>query len=260
MVFACQGGPANDADHLATSLERLEDSFSIVYHDYRGSGGSGTASPSTYTFEQMADDLNELRMHLGQDQIPLLAYSMGGFVALNFALRHPGACTRMALVATTPTFRIVGAAMRALGPARSLKLLGYAARYLCFWSWRHESPRRQGARYAIVATTQEGVSAVRARVERANADLPIPNDNVVYLEKLIGQTDLTDAVGRITCPVLVLYGDRDAFMVAGGRLLSRRLPHAQHVILPKVGHEPFIEDLESSYRSVREFLKPPDWR
>jgi proline iminopeptidase len=254
MIFACHGGPANNADHLATTLRPLEDSFSIVYHDYRGSGLSEEARPSTYTFEQMAADLDELRLHLGQDRMVLLAHSMGGFVALNFALRHPDACKRMALISTTPTFRIAGAAMWILGPVRGLKLLVRASWYLSCWSWRRESPKRRRARYSIIATTQEGVRAVRAQVKAANHDLPIQNDNVAYLEKLISRTDLTDALGRLTCPVLVLYGERDAFMVAGGRLLVRHLPHSQLVILPKVGHEPFLEEPESCFDSVREFL------
>lgn len=64
-LLACQGGPANISDTLADALEPLEDAYTLVYHDYRGSGRSETAPPATYTYERIADDLDELRDHLG---------------------------------------------------------------------------------------------------------------------------------------------------------------------------------------------------
>lgn len=260
VLYACQGGPANISDTLARSLAPLEDSFTLVFHDYRGSGRSANAPPETYTFERIADDLDELRRHLGHGAVPVLAHSMGGFVALNYALRHPEACTGLVLVGTTPTGnpgKIAVPALRALGPARTAKVLARAIRYLLAWSWRSESTARQKARYAIMATTQEGLPAVRRRVEEAMAGLPAPNDNVAHLERLFGRTDLTARLSEIECPALVLYGDRDAVMVPGGRLLAEGLPQASSMVLSRVGHEPFLEDPDAAFAAVRDFLSRP---
>lgn len=257
VLHACQGGPANISDTLARSLAPLEDTFTLVFHDYRGSGRSANAPPDTYNFERIADDLDELRRHLGHGAVPVLAHSMGGFVALNYALRHPDGCAKLVLVGTTPTgnpAKIALPALRALGPARTAKVLALAIRYLLAWSWRPESAARQKARYAIMATTQEGVPAVRKRVEEAMAGLPAPNDNVPHLERLFGRTDLTDRLHEISCPALVLYGNRDAVMAAGGRLLGSGVSKASVVVLPRVGHEPFLEDPDAAFPAVRSFL------
>src|SRR5437899_10996715 len=88
-VLALHGGPSNVCDTLARDVEPLTDTFTLVFHDYRGSGRSAPASADTYRFERLADDLDELRAHLGLDTPALLAHSMGGFVALMYALRHP---------------------------------------------------------------------------------------------------------------------------------------------------------------------------
>jgi proline iminopeptidase len=257
-MLACQGGPANISDTLAAALRPLEDSRTIVYHDYRGSGRSATAPPDTYTFERLADDLEELRRHLGYGPVPVLAHSMGGFIGLNYALRHPEGCSGLILVGTTPTGdprKIVGPALRALGPARVAKLAARAGWYLGAWSWRAEGPRRRRARYAIMATTQEGLASTRALVKEALAGLPAPNDNVGSLEGLFSRTDLTAELSRITCPALVLYGDRDAVMAAGGQLLQAHLPRATRVVLPRVGHEPFIEAPDRAFPTVRGFVQ-----
>ena len=257
VLYACHGGPANISDTLVRALAPLEDSFTLVFHDYRGSGRSGNAPPDTYSFERIADDLDELRRHLGHGAVPVLAHSMGGFVAMNYALRHSEGCAGLALVGTTPTgnpARIVLPALKALGPARTAKVLARAGWYLLAWSWRSESVSRRTTRYAIMATTQEGVPAVRKRVAEAMAGLPAPNDNVPQLERQFGRTDLTPRLAEITCPVLLLYGDRDAFMVSGARLLRAGLPQASVVVLPRVGHEPFLEEPDLAFQAVRRFL------
>ena len=257
VLYACHGGPANVSDTLARCLTPLEDFFTVVFHDYRGSGRSANAPSTTYTFERIADDLDELRRHLGHEAVPVLAHSMGGFVALNFALRHPDGCSGLALIGTTPTgdpTKIAIPALKALGFARTAKVFALAVWYLLAWSWRPESTGRQKARYAFMAATQEGVPAVRERVEEAMSALPVRNDNVPQLEALFGRTDLTGRLSEIRCPVLVLYGDRDALMVAGGQLLKVGLPQASVVVLPRVGHEPFLEDPEATFPTLRNFL------
>ena len=54
--------------------------------------------------------------------------------------------------------------------------------------------------------------------------------------------------------MLVLYGSRDAVMVAGGKLHARHLRDPKVVVLPDVGHEPFIEAPEETFAHLRSFL------
>ncbi len=256
-LLACQGGPANISDTLADALLPLEDAYTLVYHDYRGSGRSDTAPIATYTYERIADDLDELRDHLGYERVGVLAHSMGGFIGLNYCLRHPDASAGMVLVGTTPTGipgKIAVPALRALGPTRTAKALALAAWYLAAWSWRTESKEKHAARYAAMAVTQEGIPAVRDKVKAAMAGLPVPNDNVPQLERMFARTDLTSRLHEIRCPALVLFGQRDAVMVAGGHMLMQGLANARRACLADVGHEPFIEDPHAAFPLVRSFL------
>jgi pimeloyl-ACP methyl ester carboxylesterase len=101
---------------------------------------------------------------------------------------------------------------------------------------------------------QEGVPAVRGKVKEAMAGLPVPNDNVPQLERMFARTDLTGRLHEIACPVLVLFGQRDAVMVTGAQLSMQGLPTASQVRLPRVGHEPFIEDPDAAFPPVIDFL------
>jgi pimeloyl-ACP methyl ester carboxylesterase len=63
-LLVCHGGPSNVCDTLIGDLAALSPYFTLVFHDYRGSGQSSAAPKDTYTFARLADDLDELRRHL----------------------------------------------------------------------------------------------------------------------------------------------------------------------------------------------------
>jgi pimeloyl-ACP methyl ester carboxylesterase len=137
---------------------------------------------------------------------------------------------------------------------RTAKGLAMALRYLALWSWRPASDARTTALYAPVAVTQEPRRKLRDVVAQAHPELPVENDNAPHLMKALGRVDFRPLVRNITCPILVLYGSRDAAMVAGGQMLRAGLRHAQVVVLPDVGHEPFIEARAQTVQTVRDFL------
>ena len=139
----------NISDTLADALVPLEDAYTLVQR-LSGQRALESRRSPTYTYERIADDLDELRDHLGYERVGVLAHSMGGFIGLNYGLRHPEACAGMVLVGTTPTGnpgKIAVPALRALGPTRAAKALALAAWYLAAWSWRSESKDKHAGRY-----------------------------------------------------------------------------------------------------------------
>jgi pimeloyl-ACP methyl ester carboxylesterase len=83
---------------------------------------------------------------------------------------------------------------------------------------------------------------------------PVDDDNAPYLMKAMGALDLRGRLGSIRCPALVLYGSRDAGMVAGGQMLASGLPDADVRVLPDVGHEVFVEAPTDTFDTLRRFL------
>jgi pimeloyl-ACP methyl ester carboxylesterase len=257
VVFGCQGGPNNICDTLMKDLAPLESSCTFVFHDYRGSGKSAEAPADSYRFERLADDLDELRQHLGYDKVGVLAHSMGGFIALNFALRHPEHCERLALIGTTPCGKsgpMLVPTIKALGPARAARALALLGRFLVLFSWRRSSPAKTEALYAPMSVTQEPRRELRALVKNAHPEMGVKNFNSDDLMKAVGSVDLRNDLSRIKCPVLVLYGSRDSVMVAGGQMLTAGISQADVHVLPEIGHEPFIECPDAAVAIVRPFL------
>jgi pimeloyl-ACP methyl ester carboxylesterase len=144
--------------------------------------------------------------------------------------------------------------LRALGAVRTVRMAALALRFLLFWSWRSPSAERTAAMYAPTNVTQEPRRERRRVVAAAHPGLPVENDNAPQLRRLLEGTDLRSELQGIRCPVLVLYGSRDALMVADGRMLESSLPQVEVVRFDDVGHEVFVEEPEASLREIRRFL------
>ena len=259
-VFVCHGGPSNICDTLIEELVPMRDVCTLVFHDYRGSGRSGSAPTDSYTVPRLADDLDELRQHLGYESVSVLAHSMGGLVALEFALRHPTAADRVALVGTSPCGR-GGPMMIPVLPRVGTASVREGTRRGCVVS-----------RSVELAVTEPGTdqSDVRAHGSDAGSSTRAQRDGRAcppraarrqreraHLLKTIGRIDLRPALPSISAPVLVLYGSRDAVMVAGGQMLVAALPNYELRVLDDVGHEPFIEAPVETFACLREFLSQP---
>src|SRR5207247_217860 len=72
--------------------------------DPRGTGGSDPPVDGRYELASYSNDVDELRKHLGLEQIDLLGHSHGGFVGLVHSLRHPQGLRKLVLLCTAPRF------------------------------------------------------------------------------------------------------------------------------------------------------------
>lgn len=86
------GGSRRDWDGL---IAHLPDDLAIARHDMRGFGESRAEEGVAFSH---ADDLLAAMDELGASKVALLGLSMGGGMALNFALSHPERVSRLILV------------------------------------------------------------------------------------------------------------------------------------------------------------------
>jgi proline iminopeptidase len=254
-LYLCHGGPMGDRRDMAAQVAALQDRFMVVSHDYRGSGASSNAPASTYDFEHLADDLDELRVHLGHERADVLAHSMGVPVALHFALRHSDSARRIALAGGTPlsASRMPWTMMRALGLRRLLEVQARALMYLVWWSWRAPSPARGRALIRLSEATGKSDRPFRhARLEPVHE-----NDNATRLRRAFLDLDVTHQLDRISQRVLVLYGERDAIAVAGAPKFAS-LPRVEFAVLPRIGHEVFGDAPQQALERVTAFFNHQD--
>ena len=96
--YECQGsgpplllisGTGHDLTFWAGTLPMLSGSYRCIVFDNRGVGESSISGPG-YTLRDMADDAISVLDVLGIDRAHVMGFSMGGHIAQEFALNHPG--------------------------------------------------------------------------------------------------------------------------------------------------------------------------
>src|SRR3954464_14784226 len=89
------GGPGFSSRYLA-DLGGLGSTRELVLLDPRGTAGSDAPGDTrAYTTSDYVADVEELREHLGVEQLDLLGHSHGGVVALAYGAAHPGRVRRL---------------------------------------------------------------------------------------------------------------------------------------------------------------------
>lgn len=92
-------GSSSDWDEVSA---RLDESFRCIRIDLPGHGASTGLDDPGYTWDGALDRIALTLDAAGVDTCRLIGYSMGGRLALGFALRHPRRVRRLLLVGASP--------------------------------------------------------------------------------------------------------------------------------------------------------------
>jgi pimeloyl-ACP methyl ester carboxylesterase len=101
-LLLVNGYAATGTDWDPQLLLSLSQSFEVICPDNRGIGESQLGDPAGLSVDAMADDLERLLDALGSERVPVVGWSMGGFVAQRLATRDRRRVTHMALLASDP--------------------------------------------------------------------------------------------------------------------------------------------------------------
>ena len=93
-------GLASDSQSWLPIVEALSQQYRVIIFDNRGSGRSSPQDAET-SIRMMADDCIALIRHLDLPCVHLLGHSMGGFIALDCAIRYPDSISKLILVGTS---------------------------------------------------------------------------------------------------------------------------------------------------------------
>ena len=102
-IIVLHGGPDFDHSYLLPDLDRLSDSFRLIYYDQRGRGRSADGvQPEDITLASEIADLEKVRQYFHLDSVILLGHSWGTVLVLEYALQYPERVSRMLLVNPAP--------------------------------------------------------------------------------------------------------------------------------------------------------------
>lgn len=219
-------------------VEALADRYRCIRWDERGFGD--TPAPYPFTYWDSAEDAVELLDHLGVEDAVWIGMSQGGYLSLRAALANPERVRALVLIDS------------AADVDDPETLAGYRG---MFAALQHGSDDERAALFEAVAGLILGDDGLARqwipRWQAADRDA-IANAG----EALVERDDLSDRLGEITCPVLVVHGTADqAIDIARAEALCAALLDCRGLVRVEGGaHAPNLTHPEVVNPPLRQFL------
>ena len=216
--------------------------FRLHCVDLPGHGASSACAP--YTLDSVADALASAL----PQRVTVCGWSLGGQVALNWALRKPEQIERLVLLAATPRFvrgaqwdcGIDAAVLDDFACGLAHDYRATLQRFLALQARSDAHPRivLRRLREHLLARGEPDVAALGAGL------------------RLLKESELRDRLERIAQPALILHGERDTLVpLAAGAYLQRVLPHAVIEVFAGTAHALFIAQPQRTARRIVEFCR-----
>jgi proline-specific peptidase len=247
-VILLHGGPGVDHTPYKEYYAWLTEIAQVVYYDHRGCGRSEHGLRERWHLDQWADDLRTLCDVLGIERPIVFGASFGGFVAINYAIRHPDHLARLMLSSTTahPQLERSFAMFERLGgpQARAAAERFFADPTL---ENRDEYQRLCLPHYTQRPVPPEVLARVTMRPEVAEH----------FGRGEEQRFDFTPRLSGIRCPVLLLAGELDPIVpIDVAEEFAAALPPEQlrFVRIANAGHMLAADQPEVVMGLMREFV------
>ena len=247
----CLPGLTRNARDFEELAARLSGDWRVLCPDMRGRGDSAYAKDSaTYNPMQYVDDVALLLEQAGIARFVAIGTSLGGLMTMAMAMIMPD--------------RIAGAVINDVGPvieaAGLERIKGYVGQGRSFPTWMHAAravEETQGAAYPDYEIADWLAAAKRAMVLGSNGRIVFDYDMKIAepFAKLdpAAQVDLWPGIeGLAGKPVLIVRGALSDLLSAETlAAMQQRMPGAEAVTVPHVGHAPMLGEPEAAAAILR---------
>lgn len=231
-------------------VDALKDTYRVIRFDQIGHGLTGPSIHGQYAMDDFVGDVDQVADHLGLDKFVLGGNSMGGGIAVGYALAHPDRVSGLVLVdaAGAPVMR----------PEKSGGNIGFAIaampgvnqimKYITPRSLVEKSFRQSISNQAL---------ATPDTIDRYWELLRYPGNRAATIARFnTARTPFTaEQVASITAPALIIWGQEDALIPVGAAdWYHQALPNSTILTLPGIGHLPMEEDAQTTANALKSWL------
>jgi 3-oxoadipate enol-lactonase len=231
-----------DHRQWAQQLETLSKHYRVIAPNLRGFGHS-TLTEEPYSLADLADDVEQVRQHLTDNQsIALCGLSMGGYVAFEYWRRYARNLRALILTNTKPDADSDQAKAARLAMIEQAKQSG---------SWQAISgmlpklisPAHYAERGAIYQATEQMLRACSV-------------DALCMAQRaMAARADFISSLPSLLTPTLVVSGEEDSIAPpAATRKWAAVIPDSECHVLPAAAHLTPLEQPQQFNRLLHEFL------
>jgi len=266
------GGPGASHDYLLPYLLPLARTNKLVFIDERGSGRSEKLEDvKQYTVDNMAADVEAVRVALGLGKISLLGHSYGGVLAQDYALKYQDHLSHLVLASTFASTKEMNQVLQRIKnqmPKDKLALTNAFEKAGLFdkgAAWEHG---RYPSPYATLAWGDGYFPKLYGARPDPNYDPQAQNTSTAWdlyremwgshgefvIDGNLSSVEYVNRLPEIKVPTLILVGDHDECDPSLSKEMNARIKGSKLVILPNSGHMAFVDQPNLWNKSVADFL------
>ncbi len=263
-IIVLHGGPDFDQSYLLPEMDRLSDSYRLIYYDQRGRGRSANnVRPEDVTLASDIADLEKVRQSFHLEFATLLGHSWGTVIALEYALKYPERVSHLILMNPGPVSREDYVQLRKDWLEKRPEAMAQRKAIAETTAYKEGDPEAVTAYYRIhfkpALTRSEDYEKLIARMRASFTKEGVLKARAVE-DRLMQDTwaspdfDLIPKIKTLKIPTLVLSGDHEFIPAATAEHIAQAIPHARLVTLKGCGHFTFIECPAETHGQVDAFL------
>jgi pimeloyl-ACP methyl ester carboxylesterase len=235
-----------DSRQWNNEFEFFARTYGVVRYDMRGYGKSEPVDGEFNHMDDLIAVLNALELH---EPVILMGCSMGGGLAMDFALTHPSKVKALIMVGSGPS----GLELDVPTPAKfadvekafeagDLDLVAELETQIWFdGTGRTPEQVHQGMRKLLYEMNRQALAHETKQLGKR-----LPNT----------QTPAFDRLSDLKVPVLVIVGAHDnPYILASADYMVERIPSVQKVIIEDAAHLPNMDHPEEFKAIVKDFLE-----
>jgi pimeloyl-ACP methyl ester carboxylesterase len=228
--------------------DRLKSRYRVIRFDQRGHGLTGAGPDGDYSRAAFAADVDRVAARLGLERFVLAGNSMGGGIALDYALSHPDRLAGLVLVDAAGAPQIEKAKGNIGFTIARTPVIGRLMGQITPRSLVEKSLRQSVSNQAIVTP---------AAVDRYWELLRYPGNRAATMQRFSArpQPFAPADLARLRVPTLIIWGAQDPLIpLSSGKWLASHIPGAQIEVLPGIGHIPMEEAPDASVAILDKWL------
>jgi pimeloyl-ACP methyl ester carboxylesterase len=243
---------------LAPVMHSLATGCRVYAPDLPGFGDSDPM-PDRWGFSKCSAFLSPLLAALDLERASLVGLSMGGGIALGFALMAPEKVDRLVLIDSACLSEAIPGGRRT-----------WFAVHMPGWSalqWRILAGSRNATRWVLRrATPRNPEGMTPERLDRVMRHLRRPDAGVAFRKwerREVGwrgvRTSYVERLPALSVATLIVHGADDPLLpVAIAERAHHLIPHSRLEVIPDCGHLAPLDQPEAVSRALSAFLQPTD--
>ena len=224
-------------------LSWFTDRHRVLAPDQRGHGEStNLGRPDAYSFDIMVEDLAGFLDAVDVPRCHLLGHSMGGMIAMRFALRHPTRLASLILMDTAAEpLTIFPQALREQ-LAQEVRANGCASRIKAMQEMPLSDAQKRGVDFL---GSDEHWRRIELKLSQMDAEAW-----VALGDAMSKQTSLVPDLRKLGMPTTIIVGEHDVPFIEPSARMVEAIPNARLETIPLAAHSPQYENATVWRRAI----------